>query len=76
MCAWNVGGHDYDHEGRDPLGKDNPADGDLPGNDQQQSKRTLPMIFLALGLAAILITADWIGLLGYGAWWLIDGIFG
>ena len=49
--------------GREPIRKDTPAADDLAGNDQQRSKRTLLMIFLVLGLAAIWITAAWIALL-------------
>ena len=60
--------------GREPVPEDIPAVENLI--DQQRPKRTLPLIFVVLGLAGILITAAWIALLGYAAWYLLDWAVG
>lgn len=43
---------------------------------RKTADRSLPMTLVVLGVTAIVITAAWIALLGYGAWVLIDWITG
>ena len=43
---------------------------------QPDANRSLPLAFVVFGVGAIVITAAWILLMGYGAWllleWLVD----
>ena len=43
---------------------------------QPDANRSLPLTFVVLGVGAIVVTAAWILLMGYGAWllleWLVD----
>ena len=43
---------------------------------RKDAERSLPAIIIVVAVAAIVITAAWIALLGYGAWFLIDWITG
>ena len=60
--------------GREPVPEDMPAVNDLV--DEPTPQKTLPLIIVVVGVAAIVITAAWIALLGYGFWWLIDWAVG
>ena len=44
--------------------------------NQKLSRKSLPLVFIGLAAAALLITGAWIGLLGYGVWWLLDWMVG
>ena len=43
---------------------------------RKDDERSLPAVIVVVAVAAIVITAAWIALLGYGAWSLIDWITG
>ena len=60
--------------GREPVPKETRAIKDLVG--QQRPRRSFPVILVMIGVAAIVITAAWIALLGYGAWYLLDWAVG
>ncbi len=43
---------------------------------QPDADRSLPLTIVVLGVGAIVITAAWIFLFGYGAWLLLEWLVG